>query len=40
MRGELIPVDVASREVDRAFSRVRARFVAVPGEFGRSCSTS
>src|SRR4051812_19698122 len=24
MRGELIPVDVASREVDRAFGRVRA----------------
>ena len=34
LRGELIPVDVASQEVDRAFGRVRARFVAVPGEYG------
>lgn len=33
MRGDLIPVDVASREVDRAFARVRARFLAVPGEY-------
>lgn len=33
MRGELIPVDVASSEVDRAFSRVRARFLAAPGEY-------
>ena len=35
LRGELIPVDVAAREIERAFSRVRARFLL---RFSSSCS--
>jgi phage terminase Nu1 subunit (DNA packaging protein) len=34
LRGELITVESAASEIERAFSRVRARFLSVPGEYG------